>query len=122
MSCAAGRAVLRVIDAEHLQRNAQATGAYLKAALAALQARHPIIGDVRGSGFMIGVELVTDQAAKTPATDAAARVLEKLKDLGVLLGKGGLHGNVLRIAPPMCFTRADAEVLVQALEVAVSDP
>jgi alanine-glyoxylate transaminase/(R)-3-amino-2-methylpropionate-pyruvate transaminase len=79
-----------------------------------------VIGDVRGRGLMLGVELVTDRKEKTPAKAETAELFEKLKDLGVLVGKGGLHGNVFRIKPPMCFSKDDADFLVDAMDYAMS--
>uniref|UniRef100_A0A453IW40 alanine--glyoxylate transaminase n=1 Tax=Aegilops tauschii subsp. strangulata TaxID=200361 RepID=A0A453IW40_AEGTS len=79
-----------------------------------------VIGDVRGRGLMLGVELVTDRTEKTPAKAETAVLFEKLKDLGVLVGKGGLHGNVFRIKPPMCFSKDDADFLVDAMDYAMS--
>ena len=119
VSCAVGRAVLRVIEAEGLQANAAAVGAHLKAGLVRLAAKHELIGDVRGEGLMLGVELVADRATRTPATAEAARVFEAAKDAGVLLGKGGLGGNVFRIKPPLCFSRDDADFLLEVLDDAL---
>jgi len=75
-----------------------------------------VIGDVRGMGLMIGVELVTDRATRTPASAAAADVLEAAREMGLLLGKGGLAGNVLRIKPPMCITAADVDFALEVLD------
>ncbi|CAI5477895.1 unnamed protein product [Closterium sp. Yama58-4] len=80
-----------------------------------------VMGDVRGAGLMLGVELVTDRAAKTPAKAQTLQSFERLKDLGVLVGKGGHYGNVFRIKPPMCFTTADADFLVECMDVAFSE-
>jgi alanine-glyoxylate transaminase/(R)-3-amino-2-methylpropionate-pyruvate transaminase len=88
----------------------------LKNRLIDLQQRHPSIGDVRGMGLMLGVELVRDRTSKEPAKAQAAAVLELAKERGLLLGKGGLHGNVLRIKPPMCITIDDANFLADCLE------
>lgn len=120
VSCAAGRAVLRIIDEEKLQANAAVVGAHLKSELDRLAAKHTVIGDVRGAGLMLGVELVKDRKSKAPATAEAAVVFEAAKDAGVLLGKGGIAGNVFRIKPPLCFTRDDADFLVAVLDDALS--
>uniref|UniRef100_A0A2N9EUG5 alanine--glyoxylate transaminase n=1 Tax=Fagus sylvatica TaxID=28930 RepID=A0A2N9EUG5_FAGSY len=117
---AGGLAVLRVIDQEKRQAHCSDIGSHLLERLRALQQRHEIIGDVRGRGLMVGVELVTDRNEKTPAKAETAVLFEKLRELGVLVGKGGLHGNVFRIKPPMCFTRDDADFLVDALDYAIS--
>ena len=115
--CAIGKAVLEVIDGEGLQANALAVGNHLLAGLRALQAKHAVIGEVRGRGLMIGVELVKDRVTKEPAKAECAQVFESARELGLLIGKGGLHGNVLRIKPPMCITRADADFLLAVLDV-----
>ncbi|XP_031267540.1 alanine--glyoxylate aminotransferase 2 homolog 1, mitochondrial-like isoform X2 [Pistacia vera] len=115
-----GLAVLRVIDKEKRQAHCADVGSHLIGRLRALQERHDIIGDVRGRGLMVGVELVTDRKEKTPAKAETAILFEKLRELGVLVGKGGLHGNVFRIKPPMCFTKDDADFLVDALDYAMS--
>ncbi|CAA0836223.1 Alanine--glyoxylate aminotransferase 2 homolog 3-mitochondrial [Striga hermonthica] len=117
---AAGLAVLRVIENENLQENAHIVGSYLKKRLDDLKQKHEIIGDVRGRGFMLGVELVTDRKAKTPAKVEILRVMDQMKDLGVLIGKGGIHGNVFRITPPLCFSRADADFLVDVMDYALA--
>jgi alanine-glyoxylate transaminase/(R)-3-amino-2-methylpropionate-pyruvate transaminase len=119
VSMAAGLAVLEVIDEEGLQENARIIGDQLIRGLRALEERHSLIGDVRGMGLMLGVELVTDRARKTPATAQTLEVLERCREMGVLLGKGGLAGNVLRIKPPMCITSADAEFALDVLDRAL---
>jgi alanine-glyoxylate transaminase/(R)-3-amino-2-methylpropionate-pyruvate transaminase len=116
VSMAAALAVLDVIDEEGLQENARVVGGALKKGLEALMGRHPIIGDVRGMGLMLGVELVRDRATKEPANTETAEVLEAAKEMGVLVGKGGLYGNVLRIKPPMCITRDDVDFALDVLD------
>ena len=115
--CAIGKAVLEVIDREGLQANSLKVGNHLLAGLRALQAKHGIIGEVRGRGLMIGVELVKDRATKEHATAECAQVFETARELGLLIGKGGMHGNVLRIKPPMCIAIADADFLLGVLDV-----
>ncbi|KAL3654793.1 hypothetical protein CASFOL_000579 [Castilleja foliolosa] len=105
---AAGLAVLKVIERENLQDNARVVGSYLKERLNALKEKHEIIGDVRGRGLMLGVELVTDRQLKTPSKVEILQVMDQMKDMGVLIGKGGFYGNVFRITPPLCFSREDA--------------
>ena len=117
---AMGRAVLRVIEREQLQRNSLERGAQLKRGFAALAQKHALIGDVRGLGLMLGVELVKDRQTKEPASAECLRVFEKCRELGLLLGKGGLRGNTLRIKPPMCIKEADADFLLAALDEALA--
>lgn len=82
----------------------------------ALAGRHDVIGDVRGAGLMLGVELVSDRSTKQPASTETATVMEAMKDAGVLVGKGGLRGNVLRVKPPMCWSAGDAAFFLEALD------
>ncbi|KAK4396052.1 Alanine--glyoxylate aminotransferase 23, mitochondrial [Sesamum angolense] len=117
---AAGLAVLRVIERENLQENAHVVGSYLKERLNDLKEKHEIIGDIRGRGLMLGVELVTDRQLKTPAKVEILQVMDQMKDMGVLVGKGGFYGNVFRITPPLCFSREDADFLVDAMDYAIS--
>jgi alanine-glyoxylate transaminase / (R)-3-amino-2-methylpropionate-pyruvate transaminase len=110
-----GLATLEVIDEENLQQNAKEVGGYLKHLLLELKEKHPLIGDVRGLGLMLGVELVTDRKTKEPATAQTRHLLELARERHLLLGKGGIHNNVLRIKPPLCITKDDAEFLVATL-------
>ncbi len=116
VACAQGRAVLEVIDSEGLQRNALDVGSYLMNGLRRLAEKYELIGDVRGKGLMIGVELVRDRTTKEPAKEECANILETAKELGLLIGRGGLFGNVLRIKPPMCLNREDAEFMLIVLD------
>ena len=118
--CAQGKAVLEVIEREGLQANSLKIGNHLLAGLGKLREKHNIIGDVRGKGLMLGIELVKDRAGKEPAKAECARVLETCRDLGLLLGKGGLQGQTIRFAPPMCLHQEDADFLLQCLDVAFS--
>ena len=118
VTCTQGRAVLQVIDEDGIQANAARIGGQLKAGFEALALKHDVIGDVRGRGLMLGIELVKDRGTKQPAKEACIRVFEACRDLGLLIGKGGLHGNVLRIKPPMCLTEADAGFMLDALDAA----
>jgi alanine-glyoxylate transaminase/(R)-3-amino-2-methylpropionate-pyruvate transaminase len=85
-----------------------------------LAARHPSIGDVRGLGCFWGLELVRDRATKEPARQETLDVFESMRELGVLVGKGGLDGNVLRIKPPMCLTEADVDFALDVLDRALA--
>jgi len=116
---AAGLAVLDVIDQERLQENARVVGERFRSGLVELATHHRLIGDVRGRGLMLGVELVRDRKTKEPAREETAEVFEQLRELGVLVGKGGLFGNVLRIKPPLCITAADVDFGLAALEHAL---
>ena len=116
VSVTQGLATLEVIDSENIQRNALHVGKHLKDRLLELQERQPLIGQVRGMGLMLGVELVRDRQTKEPAAKETADVLELCKERGLLVGKGGLYGNVLRIKPPMCLTKDDADFLAECLE------
>ena len=119
VSMAAGLAVLDVIDEEGLQENARVVGGRFRAGLERLQRAHPLVGDVRGMGLMLGVELVRDRATKEPAKGEALDVLEAAREMGALVGKGGLDGNVLRIKPPMCITAADVDFALDVLDEAL---
>ncbi|KAL4610860.1 hypothetical protein ACB092_08G083000 [Castanea dentata] len=117
---AGGLAVLRVIEKEKLQQNAFVVGSYLKERLTALKEKHEIIGDVRGRGLMLGVELVTDRQLKTPAKAEILHIMDQMRELGVLIGKGGFYGNVFRVTPPLCFTKEDADFLVDVMDYTMS--
>lgn len=121
VSCAAGIAVLEVIEREDLQENALRTGQYLTEGLTSLAAKHEAIGDVRGSGFFKAVELVEDRASKQPATELTARVVNALRRRGVLTGSIGPHDNILKLRPPMVFGREDADYFLGILDEALGD-
>jgi alanine-glyoxylate transaminase / (R)-3-amino-2-methylpropionate-pyruvate transaminase len=117
---AAGLAVLDVIDEDGLQENSRVLGKRLKDGIRELAKHHQLIGDVRGMGLMLGVELVRDRGTKQPAKQETAALLEAAREMGVLLGKGGLDGNVLRIKPPMCITADDADFTIDVLDRALT--
>ncbi len=118
--CAQGRAILGIIDREKLQANSLKIGNKILAGLRELQQKHNIIGDVRGKGLMLGIELVKDRQSKEPAREECAQVLETAKELGLLLGKGGLWGQTIRFSPPMCINEADADFLLDVLDQALA--
>jgi alanine-glyoxylate transaminase/(R)-3-amino-2-methylpropionate-pyruvate transaminase len=120
ISMTQGLATLEVIETEGIQANADVVGKHLKKRLLELQERQQLIGDVRGMGLMLGVELVRDRQTKEPATTETSDLLELCKERGLLIGKGGLYGNTLRIKPPMCLSRDDADFLVDALDEVLS--
>jgi alanine-glyoxylate transaminase/(R)-3-amino-2-methylpropionate-pyruvate transaminase len=117
---AAGLAVLDVIDEDGLQENSRVVGARLKSGLKRLMSEHALIGDVRGMGLMLGVELVRDRETKEPAKAEMLQVLEEARAMGVLIGKGGIDGNVIRIKPPMCITAADADYALEVIHRALA--
>jgi 4-aminobutyrate aminotransferase-like enzyme/Ser/Thr protein kinase RdoA (MazF antagonist) len=116
VACAAGLAVLDVLEEERLPQNALRVGTRLLADLRALASRRPLVGDVRGSGLFLGVELVRDRATLEPATAEASYVKNRLRDRGILTGTDGPFENVLKLRPPLVFGEADAQRFVSALE------
>jgi len=120
VSMTQGLATLEIIDRDQIQENAREVGGHLKSRLEELQSRHPLIGEVRGMGLMLGVELVQDRVSKEPASTETADVLELAKERGLLLGKGGIDGNTIRIKPPMCLTKDDADFLADCLDECLS--
>ncbi len=116
--CAQGKAVLEVIEREKLQENALKVGNHILAGLEKLKQKHELIGDVRGRGLMIGVELVKDRTTKEPAKAECAEILELTRELGLLVGKGGYWGQTIRIKPSLCLTMADADFLLEVLDAA----
>jgi len=116
---AAGLAVLDVIEEDGLQENSRVIGKRLKDGFKELAKSHQLIGDVRGMGLMLGVELVRDRKTKEPAKKETLALLEAAREMGVLVGKGGLDGNVLRIKPPMCITKEDADFTLDVLDRAL---
>ena len=115
VSCAVGRAVLQVIEEEKLQEKAFRVGAYLMDQLNDLKQRHNIIGDVRGRGLFLGIELIKDPENLTPASDEAEKIANDMKDHGILISTDGPDHNVLKIKPPMVFTCDNADQLVETL-------
>ncbi len=121
VSCAVGMAVLDVIENQNLQRNALEVGTYLKSRLDALKVHHQIIGDVRGIGLYIGVELVRSRQTLEPAEKEARYVVERLKEFGLLVSIDGPMNNVLKIKPPLVFTKDNADTLIANLERVLSE-
>jgi 4-aminobutyrate aminotransferase-like enzyme len=116
VSAAIGLAVLDVVASEKLMERAAVVGGTLKANLASLSMRHEAIGDVRGRGLFLGIEIVRDRAARTPAPEIASYVVERAKELGVLLSADGPDHNVIKIKPPLVFSQEDAERLAATLD------
>jgi 4-aminobutyrate aminotransferase-like enzyme len=120
VAAAAGLAVLDILAAEGLEENARDTGAYLLCALQALAKKHETIGDVRGAGLYLGLEFVRDRKSHTPGKDAAVATINALRDRNILGGTTGLHGNIWKIRPPLCFRREHADMLVEGLDEVLS--
>jgi 4-aminobutyrate aminotransferase len=118
VSMTAALAVIKVIEDEDLRKNAQEVGAYLRQGLEGLKEKYPVIGDVRGLGLMQGLELVKDRATKEPAPEAVAAVFEETKRQKVLIGKGGLYGNVIRTGMMLNSSKDHVDELITALDLA----
>jgi alanine-glyoxylate transaminase / (R)-3-amino-2-methylpropionate-pyruvate transaminase len=120
VAMAAGLAVLDIIEEDGLQENARVVGARLKGGLEELMTRHRLVGDVRGKGLMLGAELVRDRNTKEPATQETLEVWEVAREMGLLVGKGGIDGNVLRIKPPLCISATDVDFAIEVLDRALT--
>jgi 4-aminobutyrate aminotransferase-like enzyme len=120
VSARVGLAVLDVVADERLQQRADVLGRRMLPGLRDLADRHELIGDVRGTGLFVGVELVTDRTARTPAGAAAARVVEEVKARGVLISSDGPGHNVLKVKPPMVLSEADVDRFVAVLDEALT--
>jgi len=116
VSCAAGLAVLDVIENEHLQQNALQVGQHIVDGLWRLADTYTCIGDVRGSGLFLALELVSDRDARTPATELTVNTVNDLRDRGVLTGSIGPHGNILKLRPPLVLSIEDADYMLGVLE------
>jgi 4-aminobutyrate aminotransferase-like enzyme/Ser/Thr protein kinase RdoA (MazF antagonist) len=116
VACAAGLAVLDVLEEEHLQENALRAGSYLIARLKSLHEKHLLIGDVRGSGLFLGVDLVIDRETREPAPNQASYLVNRLRERGILAGTDGPHHNVIKLRPPLIFSQADADLFVTTLD------
>ena len=121
VSCATGLAVLDVIRDEELQQNALEVGDYLKRELRLLRDRHGLIGDVRGLGLFLGIELVRDRDTLEPAGGEASQIVERMKERGILLSTDGPFHNVIKIKPPLVFSIKDADFLVASLDSVLGD-
>ncbi|HWG36629.1 MAG TPA: aminotransferase class III-fold pyridoxal phosphate-dependent enzyme, partial [Terriglobales bacterium] len=120
IAAAAGNAVLDFIEEKSLRSNTEAVGAYLKSGLETLQSKHTWIGDVRGMGLLLGVELVRDRKTKEPAGKETNALLARCRDQRILVGKGGLYGNVIRISPPMNISRDDVDEFLRRFDRALA--
>jgi len=117
----AARATIEVIEEENLRENSAAVGAYFRDNLENLQRKYPLIGDVRGKGLMQGLELVKDRVTKEPAPEATAQLLERARENGLLVGKGGLYGNVIRLSPMLNISRSDVDEAIRLLDKSFSE-
>ena len=116
VSCAIGLAVLDVIQSEGLQAHALETGNHLLAGLQGLMGKYQLVGDVRGLGLFVGIELVLERETREPAPNHAAYIANRMRDNGILLSTDGPYHNVLKIKPPLVFDRANADFLVRTLD------
>ncbi len=117
----AAKATIDFIESEGLLENARVTGQHLRDSLEELKVKHRIIGEVRGMGLMQGVELVRDRKTKEPAVEETRRLMDLAKDNGLILGKGGLYGNVIRISPALTCTRTDVDNATRLLDRSLSE-
>jgi 4-aminobutyrate aminotransferase-like enzyme len=116
VTCAAALATIRVIEENDLPRNARTLGDYLRGKLEEIKDKYEVIGDVRGMGLMQAIECVKDRQSKQPDPQSVLRVFEETRKRGVLIGKGGLYGNVIRLGPPLVASKSDIDELVAALD------
>jgi 4-aminobutyrate aminotransferase len=121
VTCVAAKATIDLIEEERLMDNAQEVGNYFHQGLEALKQKHALIGDVRGMGLMQGIELVKDRRTKEPATEATNLVMERARVNGLLAGKGGLYGNVIRMSPPLNIAKADVDQALAALDKSLTE-
>ena len=120
VACLQGSLVIKTIMRHRYMENALRRGDELLAGLAELKKRHSIVGEVRGMGLMLGVECVRDPGTREPATDEVAEIMETAKDKGVLVGRGGLWNQVIRITPPYCLNRKDVSRILNVLDEALT--
>jgi len=121
VACAAGLAVLDAVEEERLQENALRVGRVLKERLGALQEKHALIGDVRGMGLFLGVDLVRDRETRAAAPAQAAYAANRLRERGILTGTDGPGHNVLKLRPPLIFSELDAELFTDTLDTVLGE-
>jgi 4-aminobutyrate aminotransferase-like enzyme len=121
VTCVAAKATIDLIEEDRLMDNAETVGNHFHAGLEALKEKHAIIGDVRGMGLMQGIELVKDRKTKEPGTDLTNQLLERLRAGGLLVGKGGLYGNVVRMSPPLNISKADVDIALATLDKGLAE-
>jgi 4-aminobutyrate aminotransferase len=120
VTCVTAKAVIDLIEEDDLRSNAAVVGAYLRGKLEELQEKHPLIGDVRGMGLMQALELVEDRDSKQPAPVATNAVMEQARERGLIVGKGGLYANVIRMSPPLNISKADVDEAIRILDESFS--
>jgi 4-aminobutyrate aminotransferase-like enzyme len=116
VACGAGLAVLDVLEEENLPTRAPRVGGYWAGKLKGLQEHHALIGDVRGSGLFVGIDLVRDAATREPATEEANYLVNRLRERGILAGTDGPHHNVIKLRPPLIFSEGDADLFCETFE------
>ena len=121
VTAAAAKAVIDFVEEENLLNNCETVGGHLREGLLELQQRHPIIGDVRGMGLMQALELVRDRESKEPAAQETSALMEHARRHGLLIGKGGLYGNVIRISPPMNVSKSGVDEFLTLIDSALTD-
>ena len=121
VACAAGLAVLDVLRDEKLTENALRVGNHLLKRLRSLQERYSVIGDVRGSGLFLGIDLVSDRESRAPAAEQAEYVVNRLRERGILAGTDGPHHNVIKLRPPLVFSETDADLFVETLDLILQE-
>jgi len=121
VACAAGLAVLDVLEEEQLQKHALRVGTHLMTGLKKLQEHHDLIGDLRGSGLFLGIDFVLDRETREPAPLQASYVVNRLRDCGILAGTDGPHHNVLKLRPPLIFSESDADFFVKTLDAILGE-
>ncbi len=121
VTCVAAKATIELIEEERLMDNAHTVGNHFRQGLEALKEKHTAIGDVRGMGLMQGIELVKDRKTKEPAAEMSNQVLERCRENGLVVGKGGLHGNVIRMSPPLNISAPDVDIALAALDKSLAE-
>jgi 4-aminobutyrate aminotransferase len=116
VTCATAKAVIEVIEEDDLRTNAAEVGGYFRKKLQELQQKHPLIGDVRGMGLMQALELVEDRSTKQPSPTGTNALMEEARKRGLLVGKGGFYGNVIRMSPPLNISKADVDEALRILD------
>jgi 4-aminobutyrate aminotransferase-like enzyme len=121
VTCVAAKATIDLIEEDRLMDNAHELGAHFRQGLEALKEKHAVIGDVRGMGLLQGIELVKDRQTKEPATELVNQVLERLRANGLIVGKGGLYGNVVRMSPPLNISKGDIDAALRILDKSLAE-